>query len=115
MNKITHCPNCGRASFLDLMCADCTRAYNKGHSYAYKEAEEYRRQLGVMTIANNNLAEYAKEEYEQGKKDERKRIVEWIKRKEWKNAQFIIDGNEAELTVYVLTEGNLAELEKGDK
>ena len=42
MTNPTPCPNCGRDSFLDLMCADCTRAFEKGLNYAYKDAEKVR-------------------------------------------------------------------------
>jgi len=107
----TKCHNCGRDSFLDLNCADCTRAFNRGQRSEYdkrqrlikdavKKSDKYllerisrlETQLKVYANANNNLSEYCQEHSEDGhefcdkcveygKKEERKRIYGFLKKR----------------------------------
>lgn len=125
--KITKCPNCGKPSFLDLMCADCTRAFGKGQAYEHNKKFNYLPEdgaeekdlaliqcaLGLRTCKKvGDAVEILEDAYKLGMKAERKRIIEKIKKLNKPEGLTMSTLNNEE--VHILYDHDLAELEKGD-
>ena len=71
----TKCHNCGRDSFLDLNCADCTRAFNRGQEIEYNK---WKRKCKEHSEDGHEFCDKC---FEYGKKEERKRIYGFLKKR----------------------------------
>jgi hypothetical protein len=105
-SKPTPCPNCGRDSFLDLMCADCNRAFGKGQTY------EYNKWRAKCKEHSEDGHEFCDKCVEYGRKEERQRIIKWIRNQNPAFGQKMTTLNNE--NAYLIIESELTELEKGD-